>query len=265
MKESNYVITKKDLNQSVWRSILLQGTFNYERYQGSGWCAMMAPYLEKIYGDDKEELREALKDNSGFFNCQLIMTMFLQGLLLSLYEKKQSRGLINNLRVSLFGPLAGIGDSLFWFTLMPIMAGVCSSMANEGSLVGPAIYFIVYIAVFLSKYFFVHAGYKMGATSISKLGEKTKDLSTAASILGCTVIGGLIATLITFNIKTTISITDAASVSIQEAFFDQIIPGFLPVLITALMYYLIKKKVSPTVLIVGILVVCLALSLVGIV
>ena len=251
MKESNYVITKKDLNQSVWRSILLQGTFNYERYQGSGWCAMMAPYLEKIYGDDKEELREALKDNSGFFNCQLIMTMFLQGLLLSLYEKKQSRDLINN--------------SLFWFTLMPIMAGVCSSMANEGSLVGPAIYFIVYIAVFLSKYFFVHAGYKMGATSISKLGEKTKDLSTAASILGCTVIGGLIATLITFNIKTTISITDAASVSIQEAFFDQIIPGFLPVLITVLMYYLIKKKVSPTVLIVGILVVCLALSLVGIV
>ena len=65
------------------------------------------------------------------------MTMFLQGLLLSLYEKKQSRDLINNLRVSLFGPLAGIGDSLFWFTLMPIMAGVCSSMANEGSLVGP--------------------------------------------------------------------------------------------------------------------------------
>ena len=105
----------------------------------------------------------------------------------------------------------------------------------------------------------------MGTTSISKLGEKTKDLSTAASILGCTVIGGLIATLITFNIKTTISITDAASVSIQEAFFDQIIPGFLPVLITALMYYLIKKKVSPTVLIVGILALCLVLSLVGIV
>lgn len=226
---------------------------------------MMAPHFEKIYGDDKEKLKESLKDNSGFFNCQSQMTMFLQGLLLSLYEKKQDRTLINNLKISLFGPLAGIGDSLFWFTLMPIMAGICSSMANEGSLLGPAIYFLVYIGVFLSKFIFIRMGYKMGAASISILGQRTRDLSTAASILGCTVVGGLIATLVSFTVNASIQITNDVSVSIQEAFFDKIIPGILPVLITALMFYLIKKKVNPTVLIVGILVVCLGLSFVGII
>lgn len=262
---NNYKITKKDLSDAVWRSILLQGTFNFERYQGSGWCAMMAPILEKIYVDDKDELREALKDNAGFFNTQAQMTTFLQGLLLSMYEKKRDRSLINNIRVSLFGPLAGIGDSIFWFTIMPIMAGICSSMVNQGSLLGPAIYFVVYIGIFMLKHLFINAGYKMGTSSINLLGERTNDLSTAASILGCTVIGGLVATLVSISVKTTITVGEGAIVSIQEGFFDKIIPGFLPILITGLMYYLLRKKVSPTVLMVGILICCLALSFIGIV
>ena len=31
------VITKKDLNNMVWRSLLLQASFNYERMQAGGW------------------------------------------------------------------------------------------------------------------------------------------------------------------------------------------------------------------------------------
>lgn len=263
--ESKQVITKKDLSDAVWRSILLQGTFNFERYQGTGWVAMMAPALEKIYGEDKEGLRQALKDNSGFFNTQPQMASFLQGLLLSLYDSKQETSLINNVRVSLFGPLAGIGDSIFWFTIMPIMAGICASMATEGSLVGPAVYFIVYIGIFLSKYLFINFGYKTGLSSIEVLGEHTKDLSTAASILGCTVIGGLVATLVSFSVNVNVPIADGVVVSLQEAFFDKIIPGFLPAVITVIMYNLLQKKVAATKLMIGILVGCLVLSFIGIV
>ena len=267
MSESNKnnIVTKKDLNGVVYRSIFLQGTFNFERYQGSGWCAMMAPTLKKIYREDEEGLRLALKDNSGFFNSQLVMTSFLAGLLTSLYEKKTDTNLINNIRVSLFGPLAGIGDSLFWFTLLPIMAGLCSSLATEGNLIGPALFFIVYIGVFMLRFIFIRLGYRTGTASVSMIGERTKDLSTAASILGVTVIGGLIATMINISVITTIKITDSTMISIQEAFFDKIIPGFLPILITGLMYYLLKKKVSPTILMVSILFGCLVLSLFGIV
>ncbi|RRD93457.1 PTS system mannose/fructose/sorbose family transporter subunit IID [Clostridiales bacterium COT073_COT-073] len=259
------LITKSDLNAAVWRSIVIQGTFNYERYQGSGWCAMIAPILEKIHSDNKNELRERLKDNSGFFNTQLIMANFLLGLVISLYEKKADRKLINGLRISLFGPLAGIGDSIFWFTLMPIMAGICSSLATKGNIIGPIIYFLVYIGVFALRFFAIRVGYYTGSKSIEKLGAKTGELSTAASILGCTVLGGLIATLVSFQTKATITITDSVSLSIQEAFFDQIIPNFLPVVITILMYVMLKKKVSPTFLILLLLIGSLTLSYFGMV
>lgn len=260
------VITGSDLNKAAWLSALLQGTFNFETYQGAGWSAMLGPALKKIYGSDKEGLRTALKDNGGFMNTQPVLSSFLQGLLISLYETKSERNLVNNVRVSLFGPLAGVGDSIFWFTLLPIMAGLCSSLASKGNLVGPLIYLIVYIGVFFSRFFFIRLGYRTGTKSISMLGGKTKDFSTAASILGVTVIGGLIASYINVAIKLSIRVSDTVTLSIQQAFFDKIIPNLLPILITALMYYLLaKRKMSPISLILGILGVCLVFSWFGIV
>ena len=35
------------------------------------------------------------------------------------------------------GPLGGIGDALFWFTLVPIVAGISSDFALKGSIAGP--------------------------------------------------------------------------------------------------------------------------------
>ncbi|MDR1068033.1 MAG: PTS system mannose/fructose/sorbose family transporter subunit IID, partial [Clostridiales Family XIII bacterium] len=199
-------LTKKDLNKAVWYSVLLQGTFNYENYQGLGWCAMLAPALKKIFRNRPDELRQALHDNTAFFNTQPVVSTFLQGLTLSMYEGKEEFSTINNVRLSLFGPLAGVGDSIFWFTLLPIMVGICSSMAVGGNLLGPALYFLVYIAVFCTRFFFIRLGYNTGAKAVSQIGEKTKDLSVAASILGNTVIGALIATYISFSIKVSIPV-----------------------------------------------------------
>jgi PTS system galactosamine-specific IID component len=259
-------LTKKDLNKAVWYSILLQGTFNYENYQGLGWCAMLAPALKKIFRNKPDELRQALHDNTAFFNTQPVVSTFLQGLTLSMYEGKEEFSTINNVRLSLFGPLAGVGDSIFWFTLLPIMVGICSSMAVGGNLLGPAIYFLVYIAVFCTRFFFIRLGYNTGAKAVSQIGEKTKDLSVAASILGNTVIGALIATYISFSVKVSIPIGEGEPLKLQEAFFDMIIPNLLPLLITLLIAFFIKKKsVSPTIIILGILVLCILLSWVGIV
>ena len=44
-----------------------------------------------------------------------------------------------------------ITDALLWFTLLPIVAGICSSFAQQGNLVGPLVFLIVYIGVFLSR------------------------------------------------------------------------------------------------------------------
>lgn len=47
---------------------------------------------------------------------------------------------INNVKVALMGPLAGIGDSMFWGTLRVIATGIGTSLAMQGSILGPLLF-----------------------------------------------------------------------------------------------------------------------------
>ena len=120
-------ISKKDITRLGFRSSLLQASFNYERMQAGGFTWAMLPILKKIYKDDKPGLSAAMKDNLEFINTHPNLVGFLMGLLISMEEKGENRDTIKGLKVALFGPIAGIGDAIFWFTLLPIMAGICSS------------------------------------------------------------------------------------------------------------------------------------------
>ena len=116
-------ISKKDITRLGFRSSLLQASFNYERMQAGGFTWAMLPILKKIYKDDKPGLSAAMKDNLEFINTHPNLVGFLMGLLISMEEKGENRDTIKGLKVALFGPIAGIGDAIFWFTLLPIMAG----------------------------------------------------------------------------------------------------------------------------------------------
>jgi len=128
------------------------------------------------------------------------------GLLLSLEEKKEDRNLINGLKVALFGPLAGIGDALFWFTILPIVGGISASIASQGSIIGPVLFFIVYILIFLSRLYTVKLGYHTGVKAISTLKDVTRLITKSSTILGMTVIGGLIASYVHIEVLTKIPI-----------------------------------------------------------
>lgn len=90
--------------------------------QAGGFTRAMLPILKKIYKDDKPGLSAAMKDNLEFINTHPNLVGFLMGLLISMEEKGENRDTIKGLKVALFGPIAGIGDAIFWFTLLPIMA-----------------------------------------------------------------------------------------------------------------------------------------------
>ena len=110
-------ISKKDITRLGFRSSLLQASFNYERMQAGGFTWAMLPILKKIYKDDKPGLSAAMKDNLEFINTHPNLVGFLMGLLISMEEKGENRDTIKGLKVALFGPIAGIGDAIFWFTL----------------------------------------------------------------------------------------------------------------------------------------------------
>lgn len=260
------LMTKRDLTKLGLRSLLLQSSFNYERMQSAGWLNGIGPALKKVHADDKERLKESMEIHLDFINTHPNLTPFLMGLLVSLEEKKEPVETIRSLKTGLFGPLAGIGDAIFWFTILPIVIGITSSFALEGNIVGPILFFLVYLAIFIARIPLAHIGYNLGISAIDKIQLYSKAFSNAATILGVTVVGGLISLYVNFAVDIEVAIPGSESVvNIQTDFFDAIMPCILPLLITFTMYYCIKRKnIKPTYLIFAAIVVCLVLSLVGV-
>ncbi len=124
---------------------------------------------------------------------------------------------------------------------------------------------MVYVLMFLARIPIAHIGYNTGARAITKIRENSAIVSRAAGILGCTVIGGLIATYVSISVKTKIHVASGHSISIQTQFFDRIFPNILPLGYTFLLYWLLKKKnTSPVLLIVMTFVLAIFLSWLGV-
>lgn len=133
-----------------------------------------------------------MSHNLEFFNTHPFLVTFVMGIVLSLEQSKADIQTIRSVRVAAMGPLGGIGDALFWFTLVPIVAGMTSNMALQGQVAAPFIFLIVFnIAQFAVRYGLMHWSYKMGTNAISILTANAKEFTRAASILGVIVVGAL--------------------------------------------------------------------------
>lgn len=184
-------LDNKTLNKMVWRSLFLQASFNYERMQAAGWLYGILPGLEKIH-TDKDDLAASMSHNLEFFNTHPFLVTFVMGIVLSLEQNKADIPTIRAVRVAAMGPLGGIGDALFWFTLVPIVAGITSNMALQKNIAAPFIFLLVFnVAQFLIRYWLMHWSYKMGTKAIGILTANAKEFTRAASILGVFVVGAL--------------------------------------------------------------------------
>lgn len=263
MSESNK-LTKHDITMLGIRSSFLQASFNYERMQSCGFLWAMLPALEKIHGDDKEALSKSMTDNLEFINTHPNLVGFLMGLMMSLEEGGANSESIKGLKLALFGPIAGIGDAIFWFTILPIVAGISCSFASQGSILGPILFFTVYLVIWILRIVWTHLGYNLGTKSIDIITENSDTIANAATILGMTVIGALIASYVSISLLPVIKVGDNIEVALQTDFFDKIFPNFLPMCVTLLCFWLLKKKqVSPIILILGIIVLSIACSAIG--
>lgn len=183
------------LNKMAWRSCFLQGSFNYERMQAAGWLYSILPGLEKIH-TDKDDLATSMTHNMEFFNIHPFLVTFAMGICLSLEQKKADIPTIRAVRVSLMGPLGGIGDALFWMTLVPILAGITSQMAIAGNPAGPIIFLVVFNVIqFAIRFGLMNWSYKMGTQAIDALMDNMQAFTRAASILGVFVVGCLTVTM----------------------------------------------------------------------
>lgn len=131
-------LTKKDRLPVAWRHQFLQGSWNYERMQNGGWCYSIIPAIKKLYKDPQDRA-DALKRHLEFYNTHPYVSAPVMGVTLALEEERANGAEINNqaiqgVKVGMMGPLAGVGDPVFWFTLRPILGALGASLALGGVL-----------------------------------------------------------------------------------------------------------------------------------
>ena len=244
-------LDKKTLNKMVWLSCFLQASFNYERMQACGWLWGMLPGLQKIH-TNKEDLKASMAHNLDFLNTHPFLVTFVMGIVLSLEQNKADTATIRSVRISAAGPLGGIGDALFWLTLVPITAGLTANMAMEGQIIGAVLFLIIFNAVqFAVRFGLMYWSYGLGTKAVTLLTSSAKEFTRAASILGIFVVGGLIANYGGTSLR--IVVGDPA-INIQ-GLLDGVLPKLIPLLITLGIYVLIKKGWTPVKCIIHILVV----------
>ncbi|EOW4468930.1 TPA: PTS mannose/fructose/sorbose transporter family subunit IID [Escherichia coli] len=253
-------LTKKDINRVAWRSMLLQASFNYERMQASGWLYGLLPALKKIH-TNKRDLARAMKGHMGFFNTHPFLVTFVIGIILAMERSKQDVNSIQSTKIAVGAPLGGIGDAMFWLTLLPICGGIgdamfwltllpiCggigASLALQGSILGAVVFIVLFNVVHLGLRFgLAHYAYRMGVAAIPLIKANTKKVGHAASIVGMTVIGALVATYV--RLSTTLEITAGdAVVKLQADVIDKLMPAFLPLVYTLTMFWLVRRGWSP--------------------
>lgn len=236
-KTKRKVISKKDLWMCALRGLFMEGNFNFERMQAGGFAYSIIPALKKIHGDNKRDFAKSLKNHLQFFNASPKLFTFLLGTAIAMEENKEKPSTVNVMKVAGMGPTGGIGDALDHMTLMPLTLALGASIALEGSIAGPFVFFFLYqVAHFLAYFGLMFMGYKAGTAAMVSMSDTTEKLAKAANIMGIFVIGALSATFI--RVQTTASLEmGGATVELQTALFDKIMPNLLPL---ALVFFMLK-------------------------
>ena len=249
-------ITQGDLVSMFLRSNLQQASFNFERIHGLGFCYDMIPAIKRLYPENNEARRQAIKRHLEFFNTHPYVAAPVLGVTLAMEEQRANGaeiddGAINGIKVGLMGPLAGVGDPLVWGTLRPSTAALGASLALSGNILGPLLFFFIFNAVRLAmKWYGLQLGFRKGVNIVSDMGGNLlQKLTEGASILGLFVMGVLVTKWTTINVPLVVSQTpgaDGATVTMTvQNILDQLCPGLLALGLTLLMVRLLNKKVNP--------------------
>lgn len=290
MAENKTKLTKSDRLSVMLRSQFLQGSWNYERMQNGGWAYSLIPALKKLY-PNKEDATAALKRHLEFFNTHPYIAAPILGVTLALEEEKANGvqiddAAIQGVKVGMMGPLAGIGDPVFWFTVRPILGAIAASLATGGSVIAPLFFFILWNAIRIGFLWYTQEfGYQKGSEITKDLsGGMLQTITKGASILGMFVMGILVQRWTSINFPMIVSkvpLSEGAYIKFPEGSvsgeqlqkilgdqasgvslspekvttlqnnLDQLIPGFAALLLTFLCMWLLKKKVSPILIIFG--------------
>ena len=165
---------------------------------------------------------------------------------------------------SMMGPFAGIGDSLFWFTIFPICAGIGISLATGGSILGPIVFLIIYnVFTIGTRYIGLFQSYRMGINFVEKLSGSAvmQRLTEATTIIGLMVLGVMSATMVKVPLDYVVG--EGTQAMTLQGIFDGVMPNLIPLLVTLGIYMGMKKGQSATKLLLLLIVISIIGAVIG--
>ena len=270
--------------------------------QNGGWAFSLIPAIKKLY-KTKEERSAALTRHLEFFNTHPYVASPIIGVTLALEEDRANGAQVDDVtiqgvKVGMMGPLAGIGDPVFWFTVRPILGALGASLAMAGNILGPIIFFLGWNIIRMAFTWYTQEfGYKAGSRITEDLsGNLLQDITKGASILGMFILGSLVNRWVSIKFTPVVSTVQlspgayidwnslpagaegikqallqqssgisltAEKVTTLQGNLDSLIPGLAGLLLTFLCMWLLKKKVSPIVIILALFIIGIIFHVIG--
>ncbi|MCO6183317.1 PTS system mannose/fructose/sorbose family transporter subunit IID [Leuconostoc fallax] len=270
-------LTKKDQRSIFYRLGFLLASFNYERMQNIGFGYIMIPAIRRLYPDDKVEQAAAMQRHLEFFNTHPYMAAPIVGVTMALEEERANGAEVDNaaisgVKVGMLGPLAGVGDPVFWGTLRPILGALAASFAANGSWIGPILFFVVWnVMRLLVLWYGEQIGYQQGKNITQNLaGGIMQDVTLGASVLGMFIMGVLVPRWTTIYFPLVVSRVKnpdtgkTVTTTLDQIVNGQLLSGLAALLLTMGVLWLLKRRVNPLAIIFGLFVIGIIGRMLGI-
>lgn len=247
-KTAEIGLSKLDLEFAILRWwIMSHLSYNYQRMQAGGFASMMGPLLKKLYPNDHAEVVAGLKRHMMFFNTEPRWGAVIHGIVIALEEQKAKGGDIDestiiDLKSSLMGPLAGIGDTISGALYKPVVLGICLGWAAAGSIMGPIVFACAMLGYdYTITRLSIKKGYQLGTTAVTTIleGGLFKKLTTFFSIMGLFVLGIMVCKFITVDFAW-VPVLGGKEIVIKDM-MDKIVPKILPLAITIVSWQAIMR------------------------
>lgn len=272
------VVSRRALVYSwlLW-TFFSHSNYNYERLQATGFAHAMVPVIKKLYGDDPDQVRAALKRHLVFFNTAPDVGGVIHGITIAMEEQKAngkpvSETGINSMKTGLMGPMAGVGDTISQGILVPLFLALgigitgisAASQSNDlagitGNPLGPVVYFVLIVAASVTIGYLTYTqGYYRGRDLVSNVFKSglMDRVIVGAGVLGNLVLGALAANFVMLFLAPSIN-AGGEVLQLQQDLLDRIMPGILPLGLVLLTWFFLKRGIHPIRLLIIYLVVCL--------
>ena len=180
----------------VARSLLVQGSFNYETLIGTGFAFTILPVLRHLHASDEAAFQAAVRRHSEVFNSHPYLANLAVGAVSRLEAEGVEPGVIVRFKSALRSSLGSLGDQLVWSAWRPasILLGLLLLLAGAAWWVAAMAFLLVYNGLSFGLRVW---GWRVGAALGMDVGRAIRDARLQALARRATEIGSFLAGAVT--------------------------------------------------------------------